>query len=428
VLDLPLPTGNYNPLVTGLLGRVTYLGTTGKLFIEDSAWKGQLAGAGPVGRQLLERMSALEARGWSIGNLSMQDPFWKLTGKGLLGRSLRKLSLGGYHWDWDMQRDIPVKRIAINEGLVSAAGSMGMTYGNTTPAKTMATLMAHELGHEDGIIRDFGADWKQVASRLTPEEQQILARRMLATETNAIVSQLYVADAIGEHSFTTDRMKAALVRGDLGAFIHSTWGKSGGSYGAFGTMSRGEAKQFVNDYLASTYGSELIDPRTGKIREFDLTRGQGHQFGTISGDETLAARMAETRQGVTPPDSALGRFFAESATGRWALRGAGALGALAIIGTVADVGGAFRKSPAAGFGRVGRVGADWAGYEAGSAAGGLLGRSLLSVSERTPGFLGAALIIGGGYVGAQVLDSYLGGKIEQTVTSAIGSLTRRFHL
>ncbi len=81
VLDLPLPTGNYNPLVTGLLGRVTYLGTTGKLFIEDSAWKGQLAGAGPVGRQLLERMSALVARGWSIGNLSMQDPFWKLTGK-----------------------------------------------------------------------------------------------------------------------------------------------------------------------------------------------------------------------------------------------------------------------------------------------------------------------------------------------------------
>ncbi len=409
----------------GIAGRWAYLGVTGKLHIDSNSWQGALKKAGPVGEQLLERKIALEGKGWTFGKLGFSDPYWELKGQGYASRIWRLTSLGGYHWDVhdgslhngkvsEALKGLPVKRITYNPGVISAANILGYGYGTSDPIKNVATIMAHELGHEDGILREHPGDWKS----LLPEEQKTMAKRMLATESRAIVTQLHIAQQIGDTHIQNTMLRSSLRGGELGGYIHDTWGKSGGKYGAFSVLDRKEAITFVNSYLDETFGKGLINPKTGHVRAFDVNAGFGKQIGSITGDVELQSLMAENKTGVRPPVSRLGTF-AESASGRGLIRGVQGLAAVGVLAMVGDLRGAFKEGPAAGIGKVARIGTDWVGFEAGTAVS-------VMAAERVAMMLPAGrfakvlpiVALAGGFGGSYVADKYFGTKVEQAVRSA----------
>lgn len=413
--------GNLDPYLRALSGRVAYQGAMGTLFSTESSWKKSLTGAGPVGEQILERMAGLEAKGWSFGSLGMGDPFWDLTNKGKFARVARMFTLGGYHWD--MHDGQPVKRIAINHKIVALSNLIGGSYGGATTPKDFATLMAHEVSHEDGILREHPGDWRT----LPLEEQRILAKRMLATETRAILTQLHVAGEMGSETLTNARFRAALQSGKLGGFIHETWSKSGETYGSFKTITAKEAEEFVNKYIEETFGKDLYNRTTGKVRAFDINAGLDRQIGTITGDAELAESMKVVRPGLRPAENSMVKFFSENRGGSALLRGGQALGAVGLMVAVNDVGGAFNTSAGTGVGRLGRVGVDWAGFELGTAGGAWVGRGMAvmlaerCVSTRALPFL----IMGGGMLGSHLIDSAAGRKVEKFLCESVDSGVKR---
>ncbi len=411
-----------DPYLRALTGRITYLGLKGTLVADEHSWRFALAKSGPVGEQLLERMSQLEANGWSVGRLGYNDPYWELTKTGKGERIWRMFTLGGYHCD--LQEGRAVKRIAINGRVVSLANMIAAAFGSADAPKGIATLMAHELGHEDGILREHPGNWQ----KLSPSQQRTLAKRMLATETRAILTQLHVADQIGDNTITNTRFKAALQRGNLGAFIHETWGKSGDKYGSFSTMSRQEATAFVNQYIAETFGKDIYNPANGKVRAFDLNAGLERQIGTIAGDAELVERMKVGRQGMRPAETTLSRMLGETRTGRFLARGGQALGAVGLLALANDLNGAFEQGAEQGVGRLGRVGVDWAGFEAGTATGAFVGRALaVRFAERKMPMLAIPLmIIGGGMVGSHAFDRAIGQRVESSFSTAVKSVKQLF--
>ena len=416
----------------GMAGRLAYLGVTGKLSVDDGAWQNALKKAGPVGEQLLERKLALESKGWSFGKLGFNDPYWELKGQGYASRLARMTSLGGYHWDVhdgtlhsgqisEALKGFPVKRVTYNPFVITTANVMGYGYGTSDPIKNVATIMSHELGHEDGILREHPGDWKQ----LLPEEQKTMAKRMLATESRAIVTQLHISQQLGDTHIQNTMLRTSLRGGELGGFIHDTWGKSGGKYEAFSVLDRKEAVSFVNSYLDETFGKGLIDTKTGKIRAFDINAGFGKQIGSITGDAELAALMAENKAGVKPPASRFGTF-AESAAGRTFIRGGQALAAIGTLAMVSDLRGAFQEGTAAGIGKLARVGVDWAGFEGGTALSVMAAERVAMVvpSARFAKLL-PVVAMAGGFGGSWAADKYFGTKVEQSVRNSPGLISQK---
>lgn len=409
----------------GMGARFAYLGLRGKLFVADADWQSALKRAGPVGEQLIQRLDHLKGKGWTFGSLGLADPYWELKGQGYASRIARMTSLGGYHWDVhdgvlangkfvEDLRGLPVKRVTYNRGLVSLANVLGYGYGTSDPVKNVATIMAHELGHEDGILREHPGSWKS----LSPGEQKNLAMRMLATESRAIVTQLHVAQQLGDSHIQNTLLRSALRSGDLGGVIFDTWGKSGGKYDAFAALTRREAAGFVNSYLDETFGKDLINRSTGQIRPFDINAGFGKQIGSIAGDAELSALMAENRPGVPAPQSRAGSFLTETASGRALLRGGQALAAVGVLATVHDLRGAFKESPVAGLARLARVGVDWGGFEAGTAVSMMAAERLaMTMPAGRMGKLIPFLAIAGGMGGAHAADKYFGTKVEKALRS-----------
>lgn len=398
----------------GLTARIAYLGIRGNLVLENSTWVNHLKNAGPVGEQLVGRLNALNANGWSFGALTYNDPFWKLNEIGPLRRLSRFTTLGGYNWP--VFEGQPVKRVTYNRNLLNLAAMLGQGYGASTPGKNAATVMAHEIAHSDGILRDHHGSWK----KLLPAEQQIMARRLLATEARAVLTQLHIADVIKDTHVHNDIFRSALKKGDLGGFIYDNWGKSGNNYGSFSTITRAEATSFVNRYVSETFGPDLVDRKTGRVRAFNINAGVGQQIGHITGDEALAAKAAEPGAGMKPAQGRLSFLLHETRAGRVLRHAAHGAGGLMLLAMVADVRGAFREGPVAGTGRLARVGVDWGGFEVGTVAGVKAAEkvALLIPRSRLAVKMMPIAAIGGGMVAAYFADKHVGIQAENQIRRA----------
>jgi hypothetical protein len=410
-----------DPYLRALTGRTAYLGLKGTLLSNGSDWKGVLANAGPVGAQLTERMKMLEGKGWSFGTLGITDPYWDMTRTSLPARLGKMLYVGGYHADMFDGR--AVKRIAINDKIVSLSNMISGAYGRADAPRGIATLMAHELSHEDGILRDHPGE----PALLPAEEQKTLARRLLATEARATLTQLHVADITGDTTLTNARARAAMQAQDLGGLIHERWLKFGNKYDSFRAISRQEAKDFVNDYIAETFGPDVIDTGSGRVRAFDINAGLDKQIGSITGDAELSESMKVAQAGARPLAGNLSRFLLESNSGRALLHGGQALGALGLLVAANDLDGAFRQGADKGLGRLSRVGLDWGGFEAGTAGGELLVRGLAeTLGEKKLALAAIPLIImAGGMLGSHWLDRQLGNRLEAAAQKTV-SLAKRW--
>lgn len=401
------------PMFTAMAARMSYFALRDKFTPNNAQLKAMLQQSGPVGEQLLQRMGKMEAQGWTFSDLKFNDPYLKLEAPGLFKRAGRMLSLGGYHYS--SYEDVVLKRITHNSFNVGLGSIGGASYGRGDPVKHAAVYIAHELSHEDGTLYDY-KDWKA----LPMSEQQTLAKRLLATETRAIVTQLHVAEALGDTHVSNDMLKMALRRRDLGGYIHDMWKNVSDTYGPFKSMDRTQAANFVNQYLDESFGKDLVNPKTGSIRPFDIDAGLGKQVGALGIDHEMALKLASTEPGIATKTTAVERFLMETGSGRFLTRGARSAIALGGLVMVADIRGAFNEGPVSGAGRIARVGADWAGFEAGSVLGAATGRgaALAFTRSRYPLLAIPLTTLAGGIIGAHVTDKYVGERLENIIKAA----------
>lgn len=404
-----------DPTLRAFSARFAYLAATDGLTADNASIAKTLKKAGPMGEQLLGQMAEMEKIGWKLQPIGLNDRYLQLERPNLLSRMSKMLTLSGYHYDAFKGENLrTIGYNNVNNALGSVMGSSYLT-GNTV--KHVTSIVAHEVGHHDKTIADF-----RDMSKLTVPEQQTLAKRLLATETRAILTQLHVADKVGDFHLSNDSLRTALMKRDLGGFIHDAWGKSSSTYSSFGSIDRQYAKTFVNEFIddlavktQAKFNNPLVDARTGRVGLFDITEGAGNKFGNIAGDEEVLRRM-NAPVAETPANP--GRFaaFMESRTGRalgYGMKGAAALGLLA---TAADLKSAYSESFSKGNSRLARVGVDWAGFEAGTVLGTRLASALaVSAKVKLPVVAIPLAAISFGIGGSYLADKTLGEGVENYV-------------
>lgn len=411
----PLPDGLIDPALRAFSARFAYLAVTNNLTADNGAVTSALKKTGPMGEQLLARLSDMEEAGWKLKPMGFNDRYLQLEKPGIIGRMGKMVNLSGYHYDYFKGEQL--RTVAYNNFNNMLGGVLGTSYNTGSPVKHIAAITAHELAHQDKTLADF-----KDMSKLSHAEQQTLARRLLATETRAILTQLHVADKVGDLHLSNDSLKAALVKRDLGGFIHDAWGKSSSTYSSFGSIDRQYAKTFVNEFIddlskktAASFNSPLIDPKTGRVGVFDLNEGVGKRFGSIAGDDDLLKRMnSPTLEAAAQP----GRFstFMESRTGRVLGHGMRGLAAVGLVATVADLKGAYEESFEKGNARLARVGVDWAGFEVGMALGARLSKAIaISSKVKVPVAAIPLAAMAVGFGGSYVADKHIGEKLERYV-------------
>lgn len=408
-----------DPTLRAFSARFAYLAATGGLTADNASITRTLKKAGPMGEQLLGQLSEMERLGWKLQPIGLNDRYLQLEKPNLISRMGKMVSLSGYHYD--VFKGENLRAIGYNNVSNMLGGVMGSSYGTGDTVKHVTSIVAHEIAHHDKTLADF-----KDLSKLTAAEQQTLAKRLLATETRAILTQLHVADKVADFHLSNDSLRAALMKRDLGGFIYDAWGKSSSTYRSFGAINRDYARTFVNEFIddlstktQARFSTPLVDVRTGKVGLFDVKEGAGNRFGSIAGDDELLRRMQTP---VAENTASPGRFaaFMESKTGR--VLGAGMKGcaALGLVATAADLNSAYGESISKGNARLARVGVDWAGFEAGTLTGSRLATALaVSTKVKLPvvaiPLAAISLGIGGSYLADKTLgesvESYVGRKL-----------------
>ena len=408
----PLGNSFIDPTLRAFTARFGLLAVTGNLTADNKAIAQTLRKAGPMGGQLLEQFGEMEKLGWKLQPIGFNDRYLQLEKPNLLARAGKMLSLSGYHYDTFKGESL--RTIGYNNFSNLLGGVMGSSYGTGNPVRHTAAIVAHEIAHHDKSL----VDYKDI-TKLTVAEQQTLAKRLLATETRAILTQLHVADKVGDLHLGNDSLRAALMKRDLGGFIHDAWGKSSSTYSSFGSIDRSFAKTFVNDFIAdlstktqAKFNNPLVDFKTGRVGVFDISEGVGNRFGSIPGDDDMLRRMhAPAGEGVQTAS----RFaaFMESKTGRVLGHGMKGAAAIGLIATAADLKTAYGESVEKGNARLARVGVDWAGFEAGSFAGSRLATALaVSSKVKVPVLAIPIAAMSFGIGGSYLADKHAGAGVE----------------
>ncbi len=410
-----LNRGFIDPTLRAFTAKFAYLAATNNLTADNQAIQQTFKKSGAVGEQLLAKMAEMEQAGWKVKPVAFTDRYLQLEKPNLLGRLLKMGSLSGYHYDYFKGEQL--RTVGYNNVANGLGGILGSNYGTGNPVKHISSIVAHEIAHHDGTLADF-----KDMSKLTQAEQQTLARRVLATETRSILTQLHVADKVGDMHLTNDALKTALMKRDLGGYIFDAWGKSSSTYSSFGSINRDYAKTFVNGYIddlslktQAKFHSPLVDVKTGRVGVFDLNEGIGNRFGQITGDEELFKRMQSPTVEGALSESRFATFM-ESKTGKVLGHGMRGLAAVGLIATVADVKSAYGESTAKGNARLARVGVDWAGFEAGTMIGSKLATALVVASKvKVPVAAIPLAAMVAGFGGSYIADKQIGERFETYV-------------
>ncbi len=404
-----------DPTLRAFTAKFGYMVATDTLTADNQKVSQLLKKSGPMGEQLLAKMAEMEQAGWKVKPLGFNDRYLQLEKPNLLSRFAKMGTLSGYHYDYFKGEQL--RTVAYNNVANAMGGVLGSSYGTGNPVKRVTSIVSHEVAHHDGTLADI-----KHAARLPLAEQQTLAKRLLATETRAILTQLHVADKVGDMHVSNDALKAALRKRDLGGFIFDAWGKSGSTYSSFGSIDREYAKTFVNGFMddlsaktTAKFGAPLIDLKSGKVGLFDINEGIGNRFGTVTGDDELMRRMHSptVETGAQPSRFAA---FMESKTGRVLGHGLKGVAAVGLIATVADVKSAYGESAGKGNARLARVGVDWAGFEVGTLTGSKLATALTVASKvKVPVAAIPLAAILTGFGGSYLADKQLGERLEHYV-------------
>ena len=384
------------PGLNAMAARASYFGLQGKLIPSMAQVETVLAKSGPVGEATLERMNALKAKGWSFGAISLSDPYLAKQADSVLGRVAYSSTLGGY-------ADAYSGKIAHNpvQSLVNSV--MGLNNGAD---KDIAGRYAHELAHgkyESGYAQyESSPEAKQALQRLSPDLQKLHGQEMVREETRAIMAQVAANSHLQGNALLSSQSKGmntfpletSIRQGQTGALVKDVWHYEGTKF-----LSKAEANQAALEQIRST-GALFENGKLNPKAEQAIAEGMRRL--------PVEAPLAPIAASETAFSSS--RYFGYlSRTGQ-------ALGSLAVLSAVSDVHNQFRISTGSGTARLLSVGSDWAGFEAGTAVGGLFGEGvtgMLVKSNPRLAMIALPLIsVGSGIVASQIMHDRVSKPLE----------------
>jgi hypothetical protein len=388
------------PAVAGLTARFAHLALTGQLYVD----KGSIARAiaksdSPVAKQILGTAREMETNDWRF---LKAPPNWEYGGK--YDNMTRTLWYSTRGWRGEFQYIL-----GAGEGPITEA----------------AVGFSHEVGHHDTNVASY---WVEPADS---GAYQVMAKRGIIAETRAMLGEVHMDQELGASTeFARERL-AALRSGTLGDYISNV------SHLNHGGLPDGEANQMVNQYLEKTYGKNVVDPVSGKVRAFDMRAGFGkNQVAPLATDgEYLSWLESEDGHYLNLRQDPSGLFEARnlaiegqplrtfmlqktrflragesSAAGIFG-HGTRALAAVGLVFAANDIAGQYRQGAGAGTGRLACVATDWAGYEAGA----LAGRTAVKALAIYNPWAATAISLGTAIVASDVFDKGLGQRLESAV-------------
>ncbi len=387
------------PVVAGLTARAAYLALSGQLYVDEHSIARNLSKIeSPVAKQVLDTMGELKANDWNF----VKGPANWTTG-GAYEPFTRRVWYSTNGWQGELQH-------------ILGAGN--------SPVEKASVLFAHEIGHHDVNHLTY---WVDPADS---EASLVMAKRHLLGETRAMITEVHIGQQSGAITPSVLTRQAALQAGTLADHIVQSHPNSAG-------LPPAEARQLVNEYIDKTYGKNLIDSTTGKVRSFDMRAGFGQnnvavlaedaqymgqltepgQYKVLRGEPILEFRKLTVQDRPMLTKLLQETKFLRTGEGSNIPRivgyGGRALGAVCLVLAANDVIGQYKEGSAKGTGRLARIATDWAGFEAGGRVAKLASAAL---EVRNP-YIATAVVLAGGIVGSNIFDLGVGEKLERKIST-----------
>lgn len=363
-----------NAIVKALSARTGIMGLRGELVLNKEGAVDMLRKTGGLGEQLATRVSAMEAQGWSVGRLTLNDPYLAKAFPNPIKRAAVFPALAGYNSGY--HEGLPIKRVTYNTWS-HLLNQTVTSFGRGSPATRVVGNLAHELGHWDGVPLPEVSE----LPKLTSMERRVVANRLLQTETNAIIPQLYASQKMGAYHADIEIYREALRTGNLGSLVRNRWVQYGQGYEVFNDITPAEADAMVKNHLESNYKG--VVQKGGKIGEYDLAAVRGKYVGETSLDGTILKRMQDPVRGVEVAESSLARWAAEGSRGKNLLKGGQAIAGLGIALMGTDIAAGFYEGKSEGYGKTARAAFNLGMYEVGSFLGSTGGALMTRAAMKT---------------------------------------------
>ncbi len=348
--------------ISALLARAGFLASIGEFQTDKQSVLQKLAES-QHGRQLTDEVARFESAGGKVVRESLTN--WNQS-----GNAWKDL----VNWSGDLASNNG-RSITYRRNLIDSTLDFARNNGPVGPRSASARLLAHEIGHLDGILGNWGVAASGVNHpRVT--NQKWIAAWHIREESDAIISELKWQQTIGRAVSDGAAIQSHLAKGTLGSTIQKHW-----TYPAMRYLSAVEADTIANTHIQAVFGN-IIDHK-GAIGSYS--------------PEYVRMRNSEIYKMGRPlsPLKTLGEVPGTNlklglAVGR-AAQVVGVVGAAYMLTDVYD---SFKRGPAEGMESILKIGADWGGWEYG------VGLALKSTSKRSP----IACVIGG-IVGSSVADN-----------------------
>ncbi len=393
--DLAQPAG------VGIAARYARLAFTGQLYVDERSISRAIANSkSPMADQILDTAEHLKSQDWRFLKVAPKEGF-------LFSDMRRYLTYSTSGWKGELQH------------------ILGFGHGQI---KESALMFSHEIGHYDTKLLDYDVEKADLAA------SQTMIKRKMVGEGRAMLTESHMAEYLKPSTARLIerqvRLKDALKTGTLADFMATThW------YTRDLPVAQGNI--LLNNYLEKSFGSDLIDPITNKVRPFKLSSGYGQAIVTPLPEDATMKAWYEGPRG----DYIANRKFptndprhlhieghplqtefwqktkflraGESPLAEIVGHGGRALAAGGLLLAVSDVVGQYQQGFSNGNGRVVRMGCAWMGYEAGASA---IKKTALQIAVRRP-FLATALTVGTALVGSLLLDKTMGEGLENAIKS-----------
>ncbi len=374
------------PGAAGLSARLTSLGLKGELHLDVNSMKRQLSKLeSPVAGELVNRVNGMQADGWQFLEAAPEA------------------HAGVYQ--------LSRRRIFYQPQGSMLSHALGL---ELNPIKQTLPILAHETAHHNGALF-------YKTSSLNAEERRVMDLRMLEAETTSMLTETHIADQLGVKdsrpwNVSTEPRRAAIKSGELGQYILDTHGSK-----YFKEMPEPQwVKSKVNQFIDTVYGGSIVDSTSGKVRAFDLNASYGRNIAEIRLDEIARQKFNNIdylNERIKRPESdvrsKLGKTLGLGenqfmSTGAHVIKGLAAFGLLMAVG---DIAGGFEQSVGTGIKRLTKVGVDWSGYGAGTAAANAVMTGMGDIAMHCPR-IGTAAVVLSGFAGAYLADVGIGRYLE----------------
>lgn len=401
-----------SPTINAITARTAYFGVQGRLFPDMGQIKSVMATQGPIGQAALQRMESLSQKGWTFGALTPSDPYLTRLHESAPKRWAFSTIVGGYH-------DAHAGRITHNAFTGFGHAVFGFANGADVEA---ANKYIHELAHgryTDGYEKFESSAKAKTALRELPAAQRLAHNKaMIEEELRAIFAQVAsnskarapVSEFLNPHGRGVGTIPAemAIRENQAGRLIKDVWQYEGPK-----SLTTKEANQVASAYIKATYGELYVDGKLNPRAEAAIAR----EIAELPVKAPLNAAAGTAAAETSLMSSKYMPYFS---------RGAQALGSLGLMYTVSDVRNQYNQSFGAGTGRLLSVGSDWAGFEAGLAAGTHMGRwlssGLVKINPKLAMLAAPIATLGSGIFGAELMHRNVSKHVEKGSREAIDNL------